>query len=364
MHTRRYTVLAVALVSLACLLLAAASTAQALTAQEKVGRSLFFDAALSDPAGKDCAACHAVKSDGPAPMSRSTRRAQYTGVQSPVASATASRPRRPTPATAPCLSTTARGDWVGGMFWDGRATGADAWRPAGRAGSGPVPQPARAEQRQRPGGRGQGRRTRATPACSRRSGVKASSATPALPTRAIARSIAAFERSPQVSSVLVEIRRLPRRPGALTAQEADGLALFEGKANCSDCHSSAQADGVPPLFTDFTYDNLGVPKNPPNPFYTSPRRTRRAADWVDTGLGGFLKGAGYDTYVYEPELGKFKVPTLRNVDKRPSPASSRPTGTTATSRASRRSSTSTTRATSPVPGGGVCLGRQLNTQPT
>ena len=38
------------------------------------------------------------------------------------------------------------------------------------------------------------------------------------------------------------------------------------------------------------------------------------ASWVDTGLGGFLKSAGYATGSYEPEVGKVKVPTLRNVD--------------------------------------------------
>jgi cytochrome c peroxidase len=41
--------------------------------------------------------------------------------------------------------------------------------------------------------------------------------------------------------------------------------------------------------------------------------------FVDTGLGGYLKEAGYKASIYEPEIGKFKVPTLRNVDKRPSP---------------------------------------------
>ena len=48
------------------------------------------------------------------------------------------------------------------------------------------------------------------------------------------------------------------------------------------------------------------------------------ADWnpdgengVDLGLGGFLKEAGYAAEVYEPEIGKVKVPTLRNVDLRP-----------------------------------------------
>ena len=35
------------------------------------------------------------------------------------------------------------------------------------------------------------------------------------------------------------------------------------------------------------------------------------------GLGGFLKAAGYEEDVYMEEWGKQKVPTLRNVDKRP-----------------------------------------------
>jgi cytochrome c peroxidase len=33
-------------------------------------------------------------------------------------------------------------------------------------------------------------------------------------------------------------------------------------------------------------------------------------------LGGFLKAAGYPVEVYSIEWGKFKVPTLRNVDQR------------------------------------------------
>lgn len=46
---------------------------------------------------------------------------------------------------------------------------------------------------------------------------------------------------------------------------------------------------------------------------------RDGAKWIDPGLAGFLSGAGYSEDVWMPELGKHKVPTLRNVDKRPSP---------------------------------------------
>jgi cytochrome c peroxidase len=97
----------------------------------------------------------------------------------------------------------------------------------------------------------------------------------------------------------------------LTAQETLGLSLFNGKAKCDKCHSGKD-------FTDFTYNNLGVPKNPKNPFYSEPLFNPLGVSWVDLGLGGYLKSNGYDASVYEPELGKFKVPTLRNVDTRPS----------------------------------------------
>jgi cytochrome c peroxidase len=73
------------------------------------------------------------------------------------------------------------------------------------------------------------------------------------------------------------------------------------------------------LFTDFGYDNIGVPKNPENPFYAMPPAWNPDGEnWVDYGLGGYLKSAGYEPEVYEPEMGKVKVPTLRNVDLRPS----------------------------------------------
>ena len=74
--------------------------------------------------------------------------------------------------------------------------------------------------------------------------------------------------------------------------------MFNGKAKCSACHLS---DGAKPLFTDFTYDNLGVPKNPENPvYYENPA-------FVDPGLGGFLKSAGYGEAVYMGEWGKHRL---------------------------------------------------------
>jgi cytochrome c peroxidase len=88
-----------------------------------------------------------------------------------------------------------------------------------------------------------------------------------------------------------------------------GLDIYEAedKANCAACHPSQPGEnGEPPLFTDFTYDNLGTPKNPDNPFYDLPAKFNPAgADYVDYGLGKALDDPAED--------GKFKVPTLRNV---------------------------------------------------
>jgi cytochrome c peroxidase len=95
--------------------------------------------------------------------------------------------------------------------------------------------------------------------------------------------------------------------------------MFNDRAGCSSCHSLEPGPDDRPLFTDFGYDNIGIPKNPDNPFYSMPADWNPDGEnWVDYGLGDFLKSAGYAPEVSEPEMGKLKVPTLRNVDLRPS----------------------------------------------
>jgi cytochrome c peroxidase len=89
----------------------------------------------------------------------------------------------------------------------------------------------------------------------------------------------------------------------LSAQEQRGQALFndEQKGNCAACHPSAkQPDGSPPLFTDFSYDNLGVPRNAALP---------RNADPAHFDLGLCARA----DLSQRPDLcGAFKVPSLRN----------------------------------------------------
>jgi cytochrome c peroxidase len=91
--------------------------------------------------------------------------------------------------------------------------------------------------------------------------------------------------------------------------ELRGLALFnnQNKGNCAACHPSARgADGSAPLFTDFSYDNLGVPRNTRIP------ATRDAA-YFDLGLCGPDRT---DLAARTDLCGAFKVPTLRNVATR------------------------------------------------
>ncbi len=96
---------------------------------------------------------------------------------------------------------------------------------------------------------------------------------------------------------------------ALSAQQVRGLKLFEGKANCIECHNG-------PLLTDQKYYNLGLP---------------RAEEWLDNGMAQvtfryeqYAKGVTEKMYrtikddagLYyrtkqKSDMGKFRTPPLR-----------------------------------------------------
>ena len=108
----------------------------------------------------------------------------------------------------------------------------------------------------------------------------------------------------------------------LNAQELHGLSLFNdpSKGNCAACHPSTSANGnTPPLFTDFSYDNLGVPRNtailandPASaPGYVPINSDDGVHDYYDLGVcGPFRDNGGLNT---SGLCGAFKVPTLRNI---------------------------------------------------
>jgi cytochrome c peroxidase len=142
-------------------------------------------------------------------------------------------------------------------------------------------------------------------------------------------SIAAYEDSSEVNQFSSKYDYYLAGKVDLTEQEAWGLELFNGKGMCSACHPSELGpDDKPPVFTDFTFDNLGVPKNPQNPFYDMDKVylddgspiNPLGANWIDVGLGGFLLTRPEWAMIAEENMGKHKVPTLRNVAKAPGKA--------------------------------------------
>jgi cytochrome c peroxidase len=95
----------------------------------------------------------------------------------------------------------------------------------------------------------------------------------------------------------------------LSAQELRGLALFNDprRGNCASCHLDAKgADGSHPLFTDFQFEALGVPRNPE-------LSANLLATYFDQGLCGPVRTDQADQSQY---CGMFKTPTLRNVAAR------------------------------------------------
>ncbi|KHL02875.1 UNVERIFIED_CONTAM: diacylglycerol kinase [Mumia flava] len=109
----------------------------------------------------------------------------------------------------------------------------------------------------------------------------------------------------------------------LTDAETRGLLLFNNptKGNCNACHISTGKGSTPALFTDFTYDNVGIPRNwsiAANQEGTTlpyvPKNGLALGDpnysYYDLGICGPLRT---DFRVGGSTCGKFKVPTLRNI---------------------------------------------------
>ena len=129
----------------------------------------------------------------------------------------------------------------------------------------------------------------------------------------VADAIGIFEKTERLSAFTSKYDSYLAGKAQFNAQETRGLALFQ--TNCSACHPSdatVNPDGtiIPPLFTDFSYDNLGVPTN----------NNKRLADCgIDTGLGGRLAASPDPTIFPDITLqdGKFKVSSLRNIELTP-----------------------------------------------
>jgi cytochrome c peroxidase len=339
--------------SILALGLFSAGTVQALTLEEQLGKSIFFDEGLSIIENQSCASCHGpeVGWTGPSEVFNeggSVYEGSISGRfgnRKPPSSAYAT--------SSPVLHFVDEKAnnmnkteilFIGGNFWDGRATGEKLGNPAADQAQGPFLNPL--EQALPDSACVVYRVCNATypvmfetvfpgvcninfPAdtddlCAAGDPVPLDSAERAKVDEAygnIALSIAAYEGSPEVNQFSSKYDAFLAGIVELSKEEKKGLNLFKSTGKCANCHVLDPGPvGEPPLLTDFTFDNLGVPRNPDNPFYEMLDFNPDGMNWIDKGLGDFLDSrlGEYQQYA-GANYGKQKVPTLRNVDLRPSP---------------------------------------------
>ena len=324
------------------------ASAQALDDSEQLGKSIFMDEALSLNGNQSCGSCHGPSVGWTGPISTIN---EGGGVYEGSIAGRFGNRKPPSAAYAtqsPVFAFHRQGGglFTGGNFWDGRATGEKLGNPAADQAQGPFLNPAEqalpdkacvvyfvctadypvALEDLYPG------------SCDiswPRDGTLDVEIQCALPdgfvTLApgdgaqveqnydnIALSVADYEASSEVNAFTSKFDAYLAKLADLTPTERQGMKLFNGKAKCSRCHTSKAKKGAPPLFTDYSFDNLGVPRNPDNPFYFQDANEDEL-DWVDEGLGEFLESQPEYAGMAEEHDGAQKVPTLRNVDLRPAP---------------------------------------------
>lgn len=304
----------------------------------QLGKNIFFDN-ISQPMNMSCATCHAPEYGFTGPNSgQNIQSGIYRGA---IAYRFGNR-KPPTAAYAtfsPVLHYEAGEElFEGGNFWDGRATGDHLGSPAAEQALGPFMNPVEQNHPSKESVLRQIAGSKYAPLWQSVWGSPLSYSTTEEINQNYNRvglSIAAYEASSEVNqfSSKFDYYLKDMDPSKLTALEMEGLILFNGKGKCNLCHPSEGEHGNPPLFTDFTFDNLGVPKNPGNPFYKmntvyltgGQAINPEGAAWVDYGLGGFLANHSNPAWkaMADENMGKHKVPTLRNVAKKPGPGNTK-----------------------------------------
>ncbi len=267
-----------------------------MSAQAVLGERLFHDATLSASGRQSCASCHDPARGHGAPDSRP---AQPGGAALEM-QGTRSSPSIRYLATNRAFRFEADGTPTGGFFWDGRA--ASLADQAGRPFLNPR-EMANADKAAVVA------RLAAAPYAKDFEAVFGAGilSRPDAAFDRIAFAIQAYElESAEFRPFSSKYDAFLRGRAAFGDAELRGLALFNSpvKGNCAACHPSAPgADGSPPLFTDFSYDALGVPRNPALAANADPAH-------FDLGL---CSREGGDLAARTDLCGAFKVPSLRNV---------------------------------------------------
>jgi cytochrome c peroxidase len=336
---------------------------------ELLGKAILYDKHLSVNRNEACAFCHMPQMGFTGPISELNR----TTGSYPGSVRTRFSDRKPQTHSYAPLSPVlhfnqARGDLVGGNFWDMRATGRRLGNPAAEQAQGPFVNPVemgfpdlacavyRASQRpyralfervwgaqafaiawpgnaelvcNRPGPSATG-----DPLPVYLSSIDRGRAMTTYDQ--MAQSIAGYEASAEVTSFTSKFDAVLGGKSQFTKQEQEGYDLFRGKAQCNNCHRDG-GPGEDPLFTDFSASNIGTPANRLLPFYAQSKpdalgyaANAAGASFVDLGVGAFLLNGHQlsEPSAQDPRWvvhaadnnARFQVPTLRNVDKRPDPA--------------------------------------------
>jgi cytochrome c peroxidase len=263
-----------------------------LTLEQQLGEKIFFDKNLSSPAGQACASCHDIKAAFSDPITNSPVSLGAVSKRT----GTRNAPSAAYSAFAPQFHFDEQeGLYIGGQFLDGRA--ANLIEQA----KGPFLNPDEMNNADENSVIEKIRKSDYVQLFEQVYGKDTLDDT-AKAYDKVAQAIVAFENTASFNRFTSKYDYFLAGRVALSEQEQKGLELFEdeNKGNCAACHISKTENGLPPLFTDFTYDNLGVPSNPKI-------LALKGADFIDLGLG---KTVGSAT-----ENGKFKVPSLRNVEK-------------------------------------------------
>ncbi|MES9935899.1 MAG: cytochrome c peroxidase [Sedimenticola sp.] len=265
---------------------------------EALGRMLYFDTNLSKKRTQSCATCHAPDFGFADPRSNASGKAVSLGDDgsslgnrnAPTASYAAFSPR---------FHRNSEGEYIGGQFHDGREPDLE-----GQAG-GPPLNPIEMGMPDKASVLARLKENPAYVTAFRMhygNGVFDDADTTY---HAMAKSIAAFERTDFFSPFDSKYDRHLRGEYKMTKQEELGMTLFFSQqfTNCNLCHQLKKLpESEGETFSNYEFHNIGTPEN---------RATRTvngvADDHVDRGLLDNPK-------VDDPkQAGKFKVPTLRNV---------------------------------------------------
>lgn len=270
------------------------ATATSLSAAAQLGEKLFRDPILSSTGAQSCASCHAADNHHAAADTRSVPAGADSGREAGRQAPSLQYLKYNT-----AFAFAADGTPTGGFTWDGRAaTLADQ-------ASGPLLNPNEMANTSAEDVVAKLRRSSNAAEFQQVFGSDIFDR----PTDAFARLRFALQQyqleDPDFAPFSSKFDRWLEGKAQLTAAELRGYTLFNDstKGNCAACHVSVGNNGNPPLFTDNTYDVLGVPRNPEIQANADPA-------YYDLGLCGPVRT---DLTNRTDLCGAFRVPTLRNV---------------------------------------------------